>query len=82
NPGDAEVTDRIREGQHKIFSEDLEMLELQQRNLSAHPDRKLLKLNIDAGSVQSRKVLDKWIAQEQQAAAVAAVAAAAATAVA
>jgi vanillate O-demethylase monooxygenase subunit len=21
NPGDAEVTDRIREGQHKIFSE-------------------------------------------------------------
>lgn len=82
NPGDAEVTDRIREGQHKIFSEDLQMLELQQRNLSAHPDRKLLKLNIDAGGVQSRKVIDKWIAQEQQAAAVAAAAAQPAAAVA
>jgi vanillate O-demethylase monooxygenase subunit len=56
------------------------MLELQQRNLSAHPDRKLLKLNIDAGGVQSRKLIDKWIAQEQQAVATAAAQPAAAVA--
>ena len=65
NPGDSALTDSIREGQRKIFSEDLQMLESQQRNLLAHPDRVLLKLNIDAGGVQSRKVLDVLLAQEQ-----------------
>jgi vanillate O-demethylase monooxygenase subunit len=69
NPTDAALTDSIREGQRKIFSEDLQMLELQQRNLLAHPNRALLKLNIDAGGVQSRKVLDAWLTQERSAAA-------------
>jgi len=66
-PGDAALTDAIREGQGKIFSEDREMLELQQRNLLAHPERQLLKLNIDAGGVQSRRVIERWIAAEAQA---------------
>jgi vanillate O-demethylase monooxygenase subunit len=61
---DAGLTDTIREGQGKIFSEDLEMLERQQANLLAHPDRKLLKLNIDAGGVRSRMAIDKAIAAE------------------
>ncbi|ADG10800.1 Rieske (2Fe-2S) iron-sulfur domain protein [Caulobacter segnis ATCC 21756] len=61
---DAALTDTIREGQGKIFSEDLEMLERQQKNLLAWPDRKLLKLNIDAGGVRSRMAIDKAIAQE------------------
>ncbi len=65
NPSDKALTAQIREGQGKIFSEDLEMLEQQQRNLSTHPERKLLKLNIDAGGVQSRKVIERWIAAEQ-----------------
>ncbi|MDF3834350.1 aromatic ring-hydroxylating dioxygenase subunit alpha, partial [Cupriavidus basilensis] len=64
-PEDAELTATIREGQGKIFAEDLEMLEAQQRNLLAHPERKLLKLNIDAGGVQARRILDRLIAQEQ-----------------
>lgn len=64
-PNDAAMTDAIRNGQHKIFSEDLEMLEQQQRNLLRHPNRKLLMLNIDAGGVQARKVIDRLIAQEQ-----------------
>jgi vanillate O-demethylase monooxygenase subunit len=63
-PDDQALTDQIREGQGKIFSEDLEMLELQQRNLLTHPGRKLLKLNIDAGGVQSRRVIDRWLAAE------------------
>jgi vanillate O-demethylase monooxygenase subunit len=63
-PDDTALTDQIREGQGKIFSEDLEMLELQQRNLLTHPGRKLLKLNIDAGGVQSRRVIDRWLAAE------------------
>ncbi len=65
-PADPELTDRIREGQGKIFSEDREMLELQQRNISAHPGRKLLSLNIDAGGMQSRRVIERWIAAESQ----------------
>lgn len=65
NPKDKALTASIREGQGKIFSEDLEMLERQQKNLLAWPERQLLKLNIDAGGVQSRKVLDRLIAAEQ-----------------
>ncbi len=64
NPKDKALTASIREGQGKIFSEDLEMLELQQRNLLAHPERALLMLNIDAGGVQSRKILDRLMAAE------------------
>jgi len=63
-PGDAALTERIREGQGKIFSEDLAMLEAQQRNLLDYPERNLLKLNIDAGGVQSRRVLDRLMAQQ------------------
>jgi vanillate O-demethylase monooxygenase subunit len=41
------------------------MLEQQQANLLAHPERQLLKLNIDAGGVQSRRILERLIAQER-----------------
>ena len=53
----------IREGQGKIFTEDLEMLELQQRNLSRWPEHRLMKLNIDAGGVHARRVLQRLVAQ-------------------
>ena len=66
NPQDAKLTETIREGQGKIFAEDLEMLEAQQRNLLAHPARNLLKLNIDAGGVQSRRIIERLIAGERQ----------------
>ncbi|MBU2065012.1 MAG: aromatic ring-hydroxylating dioxygenase subunit alpha [Gammaproteobacteria bacterium] len=62
---DQALTDSIREGQGKIFSEDLEMLERQQRNLLRHPERALLKLNIDAGGVQARRIIERLIAAEQ-----------------
>ena len=61
---DTALTETIRQGQHKIFSEDLEMLERQQLNLDRYPERKLLKLNIDAGGVRSRMLIDKAIARE------------------
>ena len=64
NPTDAALTASIREGQHKIFSEDLQMLELQQKNLLAHPGRALLKLSTDVGGVRSRKVLERLVALE------------------
>ncbi|RQS67678.1 aromatic ring-hydroxylating dioxygenase subunit alpha [Burkholderia sp. Bp8963] len=65
---DPALTETIRAGQGRIFAEDLGMLEAQQRNLLTWPDRPLLKLNIDAGGVQSRRVLDRLIDQERAAA--------------
>ena len=62
---DAELTDTIRESQGKIFAEDLEMLEAQQRNIEDNPDRDLLKLNIDGGGVLARRMLDRMIKAEQ-----------------
>jgi len=70
NPTDKALTAAIREGQGKIFAEDLEMLERQQQNLLAYPEKKLLMLNIDAGGVQARKIIDRLIAAEQAGAAV------------
>ncbi|KIV72339.1 putative vanillate O-demethylase oxygenase subunit oxidoreductase protein [Pseudomonas sp. FeS53a] len=66
-PEDAELTARIREGQGTIFAEDLEMLEQQQRNLLAWPERPLLKLNIDAGGVQSRRIIERLVNAERAA---------------
>lgn len=61
---DQSVTDQIRVGQGKVFAEDQDMLELQQRNLLAWPDRKLLLLNIDGGGVQARKIIEARLAAE------------------
>jgi vanillate O-demethylase monooxygenase subunit len=66
-PQDAALTDSIRAGQGKIFSEDLAMLEMQQKNLLLHPERRLLKLNIDAGGVHARRILDRIVKQEHAA---------------
>ena len=64
---DQALTDKIREGQGGIFKEDLEVLEYQQANLKAFPDYDLLKLNIDAGGVQSRRVIERLIKAESAA---------------
>ena len=61
NVGDAALTDAIREGQAAIFAEDLEMLERQQANLSAWPDRRLVLLNIDAGGARARQMIEAAI---------------------
>ncbi len=74
-PDDAALTAQIREGQGRIFAEDREILERQQSNLLHWPERRLLMLNIDAGGVQARRVIERWIAAERAAAEPAAVAA-------
>jgi vanillate monooxygenase len=65
NPRDKALTAQIRDGQAKVFAEDMAVLEAQQANLIRYPERKLLMLNIDAGGVQSRRILDRLVAQEQ-----------------
>jgi vanillate O-demethylase monooxygenase subunit len=67
NVKDEALTAQIRDGQAKVFAEDMAVLEAQQRNLLLHPKRRLLLLNIDAGGAQSRRLLDKMIAAEQAA---------------
>lgn len=64
NVTDNQLTEAIREGQGKIFSEDLGMLERQQENLLRSPERKLLNLNIDAGGVQARRVIERYLSME------------------
>jgi vanillate O-demethylase monooxygenase subunit len=66
-PQDQALTARIQEGQGKIFSEDLEMLERQQKNILANPERKLKVLSIDAGGVMSRRVIERLLALEKEA---------------
>jgi vanillate monooxygenase len=64
-PEDAALTDKLREGQGAVFAEDREMLERQQQNLLLWPDRQPLALSIDAGGVQSRRVLERLLAAER-----------------
>lgn len=65
NVKDKALTAQIKEGQARVFAEDTQVLEAQQKNLLLWPERKLLMLNIDAGGVQSRRVIDRWVAAEQ-----------------
>ena len=65
NVKDRALTASIRDGQHSIFSEDLAVLEGQQRNLLAHPERALLSLNTDAGGVMARRVLKGLVELER-----------------
>jgi vanillate O-demethylase monooxygenase subunit len=66
-PQDQALTAQIRAGQGQVFAEDTAVLEAQQRNLLAHPGRRLLMLNIDAGGVQARRIIDRLVAKEQPA---------------
>lgn len=68
---DEALTDEIRASQHKIFSEDLEVLESQQSNLSGNPDRRLMNLNIDRGGFLARAVIQELIDAESNLAGIA-----------
>jgi vanillate O-demethylase monooxygenase subunit len=63
-PDDAGLTSQIREGQGKIFDEDRQILEQQQQNLLRWPERRLLKLDIDAGGVHARRMIDRLLAEQ------------------
>jgi vanillate O-demethylase monooxygenase subunit len=63
-PESAELTQRIQAGQGKIFSEDREMLERQQRNLQHYATKRVMGLNIDAGGIAARRIIDRRIKAE------------------
>ena len=65
NVEDAALTETIRSGQATIFGEDVAILESQQRNLTEQPNRHLMRLNIDMGGFESRRILERLVAEER-----------------
>jgi len=65
NVDDAALTKQIRDGQATIFGEDVAILESQQRNLAEQPRRHLMRLNIDMGGFEARRILERLVAEEQ-----------------
>ncbi|MGV8833917.1 MAG: Rieske 2Fe-2S domain-containing protein [Devosia sp.] len=59
-------THELREGVSGIFGEDEIILEAQQIAIDNNPDHVIYNLNIDAGSMWARKLIDAMIAAEQQ----------------
>ena len=63
---DQTLTTQLREGVSSIFREDEIVLERQQQAMEEHPDRIFYNLNIDAGSMWARRLIDQMIAKEQR----------------
>jgi vanillate O-demethylase monooxygenase subunit len=58
-------THELREGVASIFREDERILEAQQIAIDENPDHVIYNLNIDAGSMWARKLIDRMIGEEQ-----------------
>jgi len=59
------LTHELREGVARIFREDEQVLEAQQRAIDARPGQRFYNLNIDAGAMWARRLIDRLIEQEQ-----------------
>ncbi|MFC3162960.1 aromatic ring-hydroxylating dioxygenase subunit alpha [Ciceribacter thiooxidans] len=57
-------THELREGVAGVFHEDEVVLEAQQRAIDANPDHQFYNLNIDAGSMWARRLIDRMIDAE------------------
>ena len=62
--GDQRLTHQLREGVASIFREDEFILEAQQKAMDEHPDHQFYNLNIDAGSMWARRLIDGLVARE------------------
>jgi vanillate O-demethylase monooxygenase subunit len=62
--GEQRLTHDLREGVARIFREDELILEAQQQAIDEHPGYTFYNLNIDAGSMWARKLIDKMVAAE------------------
>jgi phenylpropionate dioxygenase-like ring-hydroxylating dioxygenase large terminal subunit len=49
---------------HDTLLEDIEMLEAQQRMMDLLPDAPMIDINVDAGSIEARRVVDQRLADE------------------
>lgn len=62
--GEQRITSERRAAVHVVFGEDKVALEAQQRAIDAHPDKDFYNLNIDAGAMWARRLIDAKIAAE------------------
>ncbi len=58
------VTTEIRDGITKVFREDEIIVEAQQRAIDENPDHVFYNLNIDAGAMWARRIIDDLVARE------------------
>ncbi|MCZ4151371.1 Rieske (2Fe-2S) protein, partial [Escherichia coli] len=58
------ITTQLRDGVHGVFGEDEAMLKAQQEAIDANPDYEFYNLNIDAGGMWVRRILESMIAAE------------------
>jgi vanillate O-demethylase monooxygenase subunit len=63
--GEQRLTHELREGVAGIFREDELVLEAQQRAIDERPGHEFHNLNIDAGAMWARRLIDQLIAKEQ-----------------
>ena len=63
--GEQRLTHQLREGVATIFREDELILEAQQKAMDEHPDHQFYNLNIDAGSMWARRLIDGLVARER-----------------
>jgi phenylpropionate dioxygenase-like ring-hydroxylating dioxygenase large terminal subunit len=61
---DQSLTTQLREANARIFEEDRAVIEAQQRSIDAQPGRALHNLNIDAGSLWARRIIERMIESE------------------
>lgn len=69
--GEQRLTHELREGVAGIFREDELVLEAQQRAMDERPGQEFHNLNIDAGAMWARRLIDQMIAKEKPATAAA-----------
>ena len=64
---DQSLTTQLREANAKIFTEDQVIVEAQQQALDIYPGRPMRNLNIDAGSMRARRIIEDMIETEMNA---------------
>src|SRR5690606_32985904 len=63
---DVGFTARFKRQQGGVFAEDKEVLEAQQRSITANPALKLAAYNIDQGGTRARQILARLIRAQQE----------------
>lgn len=61
---DRAVTSAIVAGQNRIFSQDMAVLDAQQRNRATFEGHRMVALDIDAGGQRAQRILDRMVAAE------------------
>lgn len=63
--GDQGLTNLLRQNVSRVFGQDSDMLNAQQRAIEANPDHEFYNLNIDIGGMWARRIIDAKAAAEQ-----------------